>query len=104
MATFTGKIICNHCGKFYKRKLERGKYRWVCQGYDNYSECTRIAVDESAMIEFISRRLYVQDRIQDKIERLLETVTKITVDGRDNFQVYFENAEPMYRYEGHIQY
>jgi len=27
---FTGKILCENCGKHYKRKIANGKHYWQC--------------------------------------------------------------------------
>jgi hypothetical protein len=104
MAIFTSKIICNHCGKFYKRKNERDKFKWICQGYDNYSECRRIVIDEEGMKEFISRRLYPQDRSEDNISLLINNVDKIQIEDRFKFTVHIKNDQPMYRNGNHTQY
>jgi hypothetical protein len=104
LAIFTGKILCE-CGKHYKRKNERGKFKWVCQGYDNYSSCQRNIVDEEGLKEFISRRLFVGDRNEGNILKLIEDrVQKIEIISKDDFKVTFFNEEIMYQQQGHFHY
>ncbi|PLR99663.1 zinc ribbon domain-containing protein [Bacillus sp. T33-2] len=105
MAVFTGKMICSHCEKLYKRKNERGIFKWVCQGYDNYSSCKRIIVDENRMVEFISRRLKIEERSEENIYNLImHKVDRIQVSDKNDFIVHMVNQEPMYMKEGQIQY
>lgn len=104
MAIFTGKILCE-CGKYYKRKNERGKFKWVCQGYDNYSSCQRNIVDEEGLKEFISRRLFVGERNEDNIAKLIEDrVQRIEIVDKENFTVIFNKEEMMYSKQGHFHY
>lgn len=104
MTTYTSKIVCVRCGKFYKRKNERGKFKWVCQGYDNFSICKRIIIDEEGMTEFISRRLYPQDRTEENIQNLIKSVSKIEIKDKYDFTVYMINGESMYRNGNHTHY
>lgn len=99
MPIFTSKIICSHCGKFFKRNIERGKYKWICP------DCLLYEIDEDKMVEFISRRLYVQERTNENIQNLISSkVDKITVEDTDRFKVFIINDLPMYRNECHMHY
>jgi hypothetical protein len=105
VAIFTGKIICGHCKKSFKRKSERGKYKWVCSGYNDETTCERNIVDEEGLIEFIGRRLFVQER---KLEILIpfinESVIQILINETRDFEVHFHDQEPMYTKNRHIHY
>lgn len=104
MAIFTSKILCE-CGKYYKRKNERGKFKWVCQGFEMNTTCQRNIVDEEGMKEFISRRLFVDERNDINIIKLIdERVQRIEIVDKDNFTVIFHKEEMMYRKYGHSHY
>jgi hypothetical protein len=102
MAIFTNKIECGNCENVFQQKSERGKSYWSCQGDET---CGINIVSEEAMIEFISRRLWVDDRIKDKITYFIEkSVEKIVVNDKNHFDVFIRGQEPMSWKPGHIHY
>ena len=54
---FSRKIKCQHCGSSFKRKIERGKHKYVCSSYDNKGECIRVPIEEEFLISLIEKRL-----------------------------------------------
>jgi hypothetical protein len=105
MAIFTSKIHCGNCKNIYIRKNDRGKFKWICQSYEEFSNCLSNIVSEEALIEFISRRFYLEDRILEKVIPFIESsVESIIVKGKNNFEVLIRGQEPMLWRPGHIQY
>lgn len=102
MAVFTNKIVCINCENLFQLKYERGKSYWSCQGNE---KCGINIVSEDAMIEFISRRLWSEDRTKEKITYFIEkSVEKIVVKDKNDFDVFIRGQEPMSWKPGHIHY
>jgi hypothetical protein len=102
MAIFSNKIHCGNCENVFHPNNERGKTYWSCQGDE---KCGINIVSEDAMIEFISRRLWIDDRTKEKITQLVErSVEKIVVKDKNNFDVFFRGQESMSWKPGHIHY
>jgi hypothetical protein len=107
MALFTKLIKC-HCGSSMKGKLEKGKRKYICSLYSkNSTACKRIPVEESYLIELLSRR------IDGELTRdiLLQEVDYIVVfdkkKGREE-DVYFltihmKHQEDIILADGYIQ-
>lgn len=105
MAIFTGKIFCGNCEKMFKRKNEKGKFKWSCQGSENFSICTRNILSEDAMIEFISRRLVISERTLETVTQFIEDyVDRIVVKDINEFEVGIRGQEAMFMKPGHIHY
>lgn len=106
MAIFTSKIFCSRCKKAYKRKSERGKFKWCDQGYDNsLTDCPRIIIDEEAMRKFIGMRIPLKERTEETIDEFIKhKVSKIVVTEKNNFMIYITGQEEMFIKQGHIHY
>lgn len=105
MVLFAGKMFCGNCESAYIRRHERGKYRWTCKSNNGNPECRNNIVSEDAMVEFISRRLYVEERTPDKISKFIEgKLDSVVVNGANNFMVHLKGQDPMFMKPGHIHY
>jgi hypothetical protein len=105
MAIFTEKMICSNCKNVYIRKIEQGKFRWVCKNFDDFSNCVSNIVSEEAMIEFISRRLYIDERTLENTTKFIEDkLERIVVKGAYDFMVSIRGQEPMFMKPGHFHY
>jgi hypothetical protein len=105
MSIFTNKILCGNCEKVFIRKNERGKNKWICESYDLFSNCLSNIVSEDALIEFISRRLWTEDRTPENVMNLIEAkVEKIVVKDLNDFNVSIRGQEAMVWKPGHIHY
>ena len=105
MAIFTGKIYCGNCERMYKRKNDRGKNKWICQGFESLSICAENILSEDAMIEFISRRLFVTDRTLDAVTKFInDHVERIVVKDINDFHVIINGQQHMFMKPGHIHY
>ncbi len=84
---FFKKIVCNHCGGFFKRRRERGKYKWVCTRRENYGDCLRIPIEEEFLIDVIKKRYEIRNmeiedcQIRDKVKQItIEDKMKFTIE------------------------
>ncbi len=94
MAIFSKMMVCKNCGSaMSQHRNENGRNYWSCQRTD---KCSYILVSEDAMVEFIGRRLWYEERTPMKIQRLIETkVEKIEVNDTGAFTVSISGQEPM---------
>jgi hypothetical protein len=107
MALFTKLIKC-HCGSSMKSKVEKGKQKYICSLYSkNSTACKRIPVEESYLIELLSRRIegeLTSDKLLHEID-YVEVFGK--VKGREE-DVYFltihmKRQEDIILADGYIQ-
>ena len=102
--TFTGKIICTHCGKPYYKKAAKGRdgtlnNKWVCSGkISNGAEsCPSFTIYENELMDIIAStlsetqvdskkmideymRIYAQLNQSGEIEKLVQKQKKIIED------------------------
>jgi hypothetical protein len=78
---FYKKIKC-HCGQFYKSIREKNKVRYVCSGYANYRVCKRNTLDETLLIEMMSKR-----------GKSILDVSNISVDQNGNIEISYNESE-----------
>jgi hypothetical protein len=105
LAIFTDRIICGKCERLFKRKNARGKYKWSCQSTINHSKCGKNLVSEDALIEFISRKLFLMDRTLDKVTLFItDYVERIVVNEKNDFTVFIRGQEPMFMKPNHVHY
>jgi hypothetical protein len=58
MGLFTKLIRCGKCQSNFRRKVEKGKVKHICGLYHKESSaCVRVVVEESYLIELLSRRI-----------------------------------------------
>ena len=99
---FRSKIRCFHCGKNYKRKVERGSVKFFCGGYHNGNGCKeRIIIFEKDIVELINKR-YGKILTDGKIREVLDY---IIIEGKLLFEIHFKDEnEPILFKENYIQF
>lgn len=77
------KIRCHHCGKFFKKKMERKKEVYICGGYANYGKdfCQYAPLAKEKLDYLISQ--HFQKRIEevdyDQVEIILAQPPQFTI-------------------------
>jgi hypothetical protein len=105
MAVFTGKLYCNLCKKPFKRKNEKGTYKWVCQGYDNSQSCKRVIVEEDWLISTVGMRLFWDE--QKHVDKFInEQLDHIVFESKERLVIKFKNPniDDMKLYDGNNYY
>ena len=73
---FTSKLICENCGKKYRRKLSHGRVYWVCSTYTRHGKdyCNSRQIPEEILLEITSEVLEVDNfdetLFNEKIEHI----------------------------------
>jgi len=91
MNPFKSKIKCIHCGKNYKKRKDRNKIVYICQSYDNYSQCKRIPISHDFLVAALEKR-YEKVLTDEEIER---KVKRIEIEDRLLFTIYLTDQEPI---------
>jgi hypothetical protein len=56
---------------------------WICQSYKEFSSCVSIIVSEEALTEFLSRRLWQEDRTLENVKHFIETKVDNRSEGHE---------------------
>jgi hypothetical protein len=105
LSNYSNKIICGNCGSTYIKKNERGKSKWICQRFEELSSCASKIVSEEALTEFLSRRLWIDERTPESVKHFIETkVEKIVVKDAYNFIASIRGQGPMFWNGPNIQF
>lgn len=73
---FTSKLICENCGKKYRRKLSHGRVYWVCSTYTRHGKdyCNSRQIPEEILLEITSEVLEIdifdETLFNEKIEHI----------------------------------
>lgn len=93
--TFTSLILCKHCGYKYRHIKERGKSKYLCQGYAKKIGCTeRNVIEEKILLDII--QIFCN---RNKIELLennkfMKSIVKIiNIDNENNITIEYKNGE-----------
>jgi hypothetical protein len=100
MSLFKKKVICVHCGGFFKRRKERNKYKMICSRVDNYGDCKRVVIEEDFLISTLEKRF---GRELTDVE-IVEVVEKIEIEDKLLFKIYLKDQEPIIYGRNHIVY
>lgn len=75
---FTGKIICDKCGKKYKRVTKKGKHSWNCSTFQTYgkSSCHTKQIPEDILMETAAAAMGLEIFDEDAF---LESVQEVHV-------------------------
>lgn len=95
MNIFKSKIVCTKCNKGYRKKVEKGKVKFICSGYHNKTGCTvRNVISEEYLIEFINRRLRAinKEEFEEKLGGVLDI---IEMTDKQNFKIIFNDGDFM---------
>ena len=62
---FSGKIVCEKCGKNYRRKTTASGIRWICATYNTYGKeyCDSQQIPETTLEAIVGDREFAQIRI-----------------------------------------
>ena len=62
---YTGKIVCEKCGKRFRRKITSGGIRWSCSTFETYgkAQCDARRIPETVLDEIIQGRPFKQIRV-----------------------------------------
>lgn len=89
MNPFRSKIICKNCGKKYRRKTEKGKFKFICGGYHNGNGCKeRIVINEEFIRGLINRRF--QRELSD--EELIGILDYIEIESDLIMEIHFTDG------------
>lgn len=92
---FSGKLICAHCGKKYKKRYD-GKNRipvYICQSYDNYGKCKRIPIHEQVIIDAINKRYLIRWGRSISEQDVGEKLQQMWIEDRMLFRIKVEDFE-----------
>lgn len=70
---FTGKLLCSHCGKKYKRKNRPSGPVWICPTFTEKGKehCASKQIPESALVEATVAALGALERVQETVTRVI---------------------------------
>ena len=62
---FSGKILCEKCGKNYRRKTTASGVRWICSTYNTYGKayCDSQQIPEATLDAIVADKEFTQIRI-----------------------------------------
>lgn len=88
---FTGKIICDKCGKKYKRITKNGRYSWNCSTYQTFGKtyCHTKKIPEDILME-IATVVVGMDGFDENI--FPEKVHEIHVPAFNHLVFYFKDG------------
>lgn len=77
---FTGKIVCERCGKHYKRKITASRLVWICATYNRLGKayCASQQIPEQVLLELVRGEAFSQLRIPEA-----NTVIIVRPDGSE---------------------
>lgn len=64
---FSGKIICEKCGKHFRRKTTKSGIKWVCSTYNTYGKaaCDAQQIPEQALLAIVGDRPFACIRVPE---------------------------------------
>ncbi len=64
---FSGKIICEKCGKHFRRKTTKSGIKWVCSTYNTYGKaaCDAQQIPEPALLTIVGDRPFACVRVPE---------------------------------------
>lgn len=74
MNPFRSKIKCFHCGKNFRRKIEREKGKFICGGYNNKNGCTKRIVISEEDIRYLINKRYDRELLDEEIVEILDYI------------------------------
>lgn len=75
---FAGKVICEDCGRKYRRKICRGKAYWICNGQtDEINHCDGYRIREEALYDTYNKVMYKLSTNQGIIKAVIKHLTDI---------------------------
>jgi hypothetical protein len=108
MNLFTKLIRCGKCQSNFRRKIEKGKVKYICGSYHkDSSSCVRIPVEESYLIELLSRRIdgeLTRDKLLQEVD-YIEVIDKKKGKEEDVYflTIHMKNQENIILGDGFIQ-
>jgi hypothetical protein len=108
MGLFTKLIRCGRCQSNFRRKIEKGKVKYICGLYHkDSSACVRIAVEESYLMELLSRRIegeLTRDKLLEEVD-YVEVFDKKKGKEEDVYflTIHMKNQENIILADGYIQ-
>lgn len=102
MTLFSKKIKCLHCGKNFKAKKEREKYKYLCSTYDNKGACKREVLHEEFLVDLLIRRY--GENFEVSKQNIQNTVEKIEVEDKWTFTIYLKNDRPIIYGDDFVQF
>lgn len=92
--TFTSLIQCS-CGQKYRHIKERGKSKYLCQGYaKRLTNCARNILEEDLLLDLI--RVYCNRNKMELIEEnefMKSIIRVINIDTNHNIVIEYKNGE-----------
>ena len=87
---FSGKLVCGHCGKHFKRKTVHGKTAWQCQTFLTYGKarCLAKQIPEDTLTALTLEVLNAEELNDAQMERLKE----IRVTGPNELSFVFSDG------------
>lgn len=89
---FSGKLVCGHCGKHFKRKTVHGKTAWQCQTFLTYGKarCPAKQIPEDTLTALTMEVLNAEELNDAQMARLKEI--RVTGPNGLNF-VFWDGSE-----------
>lgn len=77
---FTGKIVCEQCGKHYRRKISENKVVWICATFNRLGKahCASQQIPEQVLFDLVDSEPFSQLRIPEA-----NTVIIVRPDGSE---------------------
>lgn len=93
---FTGKIICDKCGKKYKRVTKSGRYSWNCSTYQTFGKthCHTKKIPEDILMETAAAAMELDEFDEDAF---LEKVQEIHVPAFNHLVFCFKDRTKVER-------
>ena len=88
---FTGKIICDNCGKHYRRKVTATRVVWICSTYDKLgkSVCASKQIPDETLCAVTADVLGIPEFDADVFEK---KINKITVPEANRLIYHFKDG------------
>lgn len=74
---FTGLLVCDHCGKHYRRKITHGGSVWICSTYNTEGKtaCPSRQIPEETLCEISAQALntsfFTEDMLRSRVANIL---------------------------------
>ena len=88
---FTGKIICDNCGKHFRRKVTATRVVWICSTYDKLgkSVCASKQIPDETLCAVTADVLGIPEFDADVFEK---KINKITVPEANHLIYHFKDG------------
>lgn len=88
---FTGKIVCENCGKNYRRKVTATRVVWICSTFDKLGkkECASKQIPDETLCTVTAEVLEISEFDAEVFE---ETINKITVPEANHLIFHFKDG------------